>query len=222
MTTLFRLDASIRVEGSSSRALADGIEGAVLADRRAGDLVVRRRDIGLQPVPSTTWAGSLAAGFVPEESRTAEQRESRALSQALADELEQADGYLFAVPLYNWGVSQHFKTWADVVMTDPRFGPRSSTIAGRPAVLVIARGGDYRDGSDRADWDHAAEWLRRILVDVWHLQVTVVEVGLTLAPVREHMAHLRDDATADLVRAHADAVAAGEALARSLTGRLAA
>jgi len=38
----------------------------------------------------------------------------------LTDELIAADALLFAVPLYNFGVSQHFKTWVDMVVTDWR------------------------------------------------------------------------------------------------------
>ena len=36
-----------------------------------------------------------------------------ALAATLTDELAAADALLFAVPLYNFGVSQHFKTWVD-------------------------------------------------------------------------------------------------------------
>ena len=41
-----------------------------------------------------------------------------------------ADALLFAVPLYNFGVSQHFKTWVDMVITDPRMGTASSATSG--------------------------------------------------------------------------------------------
>ena len=36
-------------------------------------------------------------------------------------------------------------------MTDPRSAPRTPTIAGRPAVLVVTRGA--RSGSAQASWD---------------------------------------------------------------------
>ena len=41
-----------------------------------------------------------------------------ALAATLTDELVSADALLFAVPLYNFGVSQHFKTYVDLVITD--------------------------------------------------------------------------------------------------------
>lgn len=214
MTTLFRLDASIRIEGSVSRALADRVERSMAA--ATPELTVTRRDVAVHPVDAAAWAASSAAGATPPESWTPEQRAGRRTASELAEELEQSDAFLFAAPLYNWGVSQHLKTWVDVVVTEPRFLPRTTTIAGRPAVLVVARGGDYRDDSPRADWDHATSWMRRVFVDVWGLELRVVSVDLTLAPTRDHLAHLRDDAAADLIRAEADAAEAGAELAGRL------
>jgi FMN-dependent NADH-azoreductase len=217
MTTLFRLDASLRREGSRTRALADEIEHATAA--AMPDLAVLRRDVGSDPLASSAWSAASAAVALPDRERTEEQRSAHRLASALADELEQADGYVFAAPLYNWGVSQHLKTWFDVVVTDPRFSPRASTIAGRPAVLVVARGGDYRPGAPRAEWDHASGWMRRVFKDLWRLDLAVVEVGLTLAEEREYMAHLRRDAEIDAARAADDARAAGGAFVRALAAR---
>ena len=99
--TLFRLDSSIRTEGSTSRAVADSAEAAWKAENPTGYVV--RRDLGVEPLPATAWAASVTSGWVA------------------------ADSYIFAVPLYNWGVSQYVKTWIDLVISDPRFGPGSET-----------------------------------------------------------------------------------------------
>jgi FMN-dependent NADH-azoreductase len=81
-----------------------------------------------------------------------EQRAALALAAALTDELVAADALLFAAPLYNFGVSQHFKTWADIVITDPRMAAGAPRVlAGKPAVLVTARGGNYRPGTRARD-----------------------------------------------------------------------
>jgi FMN-dependent NADH-azoreductase len=51
----------------------------------------------------------------------------------LTDELVAADALLFAAPLYSFGGSQHFKTWADMVVTDPRMAAGTKPIlAGKP------------------------------------------------------------------------------------------
>lgn len=214
MTTLFRLDTSVMPSGSRTRELADTIEQHV--SDALPSVTVTPRDVGQHPLDSSAWALNLQATETPDDQWTPAQRTARSLASDLAEELEAADGYLFTAPLYNWGVSQHLKTWVDVVATDRRFRPRTATVAGRPAVLVVARGGDYRPGSPQTEWDHATAWMRRILGDVWGLDVSVIEVNLTLAPTREYMAHLRDAAAEDNDRAVALAHAEGTRLANLL------
>jgi FMN-dependent NADH-azoreductase len=176
--SLYRLDASIRVEGSHSRAIADIVEQE-WRNARPGEPVIRRH-VGVDPIPATTWATAVVAGRTPEASRTEEQKSALALAARLTDELIAADALLFAAPLYNFGVSQHFKTWVDTVITDPRMAAGTvPVLAGRPAVLVTVHGGNYRSGTPREGWDHATGWMRRILADVWHLDLNVVQAEFT-------------------------------------------
>ena len=214
MSTLFRLDASIRREGSVTRAVADTIEAA-MAESLSPTRVVRR-DVALDPIPGAVWAASAFAGFTPDDARTPEQRLAVGRAAELADELTDADALIFAVPMYNFGVSQHFKTWFDVVATDPRFAPGASTLAGRPAVLVTARGGGYGPGTPREGWDHATAWMRRVLGELWGLDLEVIETELTLAEVTPAMAGLRELARKQLVGSHQAARRVG----RSVSVRL--
>jgi FMN-dependent NADH-azoreductase len=180
--SLFRLDASIRTEGSASRAVADIVE----AEWRAGnaEAPVTRRHVGTEPLPATAWAAAVNGSYAPADQRTPEQVDALALAATLTDELVDAEALLFAVPLYNFGVSQHVKTWVDLVITDPRMAPgQESALAGKPAVLVTVHGGNYSAGTPRQDWDHATGWLRRILADVWQLDLTVVTREFTLVGV---------------------------------------
>src|ERR1700728_564171 len=138
--SLYRLDASIRTEGSHSRAIADIVEQE-WRTAHPGESVIRRH-VGVDPIPATAWATAVFAGYTPEESRTGEQQAALALAATLTDELITADALLFAVPLYNFGVSQHFKTWVDMVVTDARIaGGILPVLGGKPAVLVTVRGG---------------------------------------------------------------------------------
>ncbi|HEV7206471.1 MAG TPA: NAD(P)H-dependent oxidoreductase [Jatrophihabitans sp.] len=189
--SLFRLDASIRTAGSHSREIADLVEQEWRA-AHPGDPVVRRH-VGTEPVPSTAWATAVNASFTPEADRTPEQREATALAAAEVDRLVAADALLFAVPLYNFGVSQHFKTWVDLVVTDPRMAAATTpAIAGKPAVLATVRGGNYSEGTPREGWDHATGWMRRILEDVWQLDLRVVEREFTLVGVNPALDQFKD------------------------------
>jgi FMN-dependent NADH-azoreductase len=189
--SLYRLDASIRVEGSHSRAIADIVEQE-WRNAHPGEPVIRRH-VGVDPIPATTWATAVFAGFTPEESRTDEQQAAQALAATLTDELISADALLFAAPLYNFGVSQHFKSWVDMVITDPRMAAGTQPIlVGKPAVLVTVRGGNYRPGTPREGWDHATGWMRRILDDVWHLDLKVVEAEFTNVGVNPALDRFED------------------------------
>jgi FMN-dependent NADH-azoreductase len=210
--TLYRLDASIRSEGSHSRSIADVVEQEWRAAHP--DSPVVRRHVGLDPVPATAWATAANAAWTPEEQRTAEQRAALDLAAGEVDALIGADALLFAVPLYNFGVSQHFKSWVDLAVTDPRLAAgRQPATAGKPAILVTVRGGGYSAGTPREGWDHATPWMRRILQDVWQLDLRVVEAELTLADVTPAMAELRGLAAELRTRAHEDARTHGQQLA---------
>jgi FMN-dependent NADH-azoreductase len=189
--TLFRLDASIRIDGSTSRALGDIVE----REWRAGHphAEITRRHLGSDPIPSTSWSDAVAGSMTPADARTPEQQAAARAAATLTDELVGADALLFAVPLYNFGVSQHFKTYVDLVLTDPRMAPgQPSAIAGTPAVLVTVQGGNYAAGTPREGWDHATAWMRRILEDVWQLDVEVVTREFTLVGVNPAMDQFAD------------------------------
>lgn len=217
MPAIFRLDASIRAEGSVTRAIADTFLSTLTAGRT--DLPVTRRDIGLDPLPSTAWAGAVFGGFAPPEQRTPAQAQGVALAAELADELIGADAYVFAVPFYNFGVSQHFKAWVDTVLAEPRFAPGAPVpVEGRPAVLIVARGGGYGPGTPRYGWDHGTDWYRRVLADIWKLNVSVIECDLTLADVTPAMEGLRGMAAENLSNAHGRARDLARQMAQRLKG----
>ena len=213
--TLFRLDASIRVEGSHSRALADLVEHE-WTQAHPGDQVIRRH-LATDPIPATAWADAVGGAFVPAQDRSQAQTDAAALAATLVDELVAADALLFAVPLYNFGVSQHFKTYADLVITDPRMAAgQASAIAGKPAVLVTVRGGAYGAGTPREGWDHATPWMRRILQDVWGLDLRAVEEELALVGVNPALDQFAELAKTMRAKAAALATEHGRSLAAAL------
>ncbi|MEV7760709.1 FMN-dependent NADH-azoreductase [Curtobacterium flaccumfaciens] len=210
--TLFRLDASIRTEGSTSRALGDIVETEWSAVHAGAE--VTRRHVGTDPVPADSWADAVAASATPESERTAAQVVAVALAAELTDELAGADALLFAVPLYNFGVSQHFKSYVDLVLTDPRMAPGAvPATVGKPAVLVTVQGGNYSTGTPREGWDHATAWMRRILEDVWQLDLDVVTREFTLVGVNPALEQFTELADELRVRAEEQAARHGRTLA---------
>ena len=209
--TLFRLDASISPRQSASRAMADLVE-AEWHQAHPGDPVIRR-PVGTDPLPADAWANAVTGARTPEPDRSERQRAGVALAARLAGELTGADAVLLAVPLYNFGVSQHIKTWIDLVIAAPRdsSGPEP-LLAGKPAVLVTVRGGAYGAGTPREGWDHSTGYLRRILADVWGAELTVVEREFTLVGVNPALDQFTELAAQLKDAAHAAAREAGRAL----------
>jgi FMN-dependent NADH-azoreductase len=218
--SLFRLDASIFPANSATRALGDLVE----AEWRSGhpDSLVVRRDLSVAPVSANAWPNAIVAKQVPAEQQTDEQRAATELATTLADELITADALLFTVPLYNFGVSQHFKTWFDLAYTDPRIDPQGTALRGKPAVLVTALGGNYSEGTPREGWDHSTGWLRRVLEDVWGLDLRVVQRQFTLVGVNPALDQFADLAAELKADAEQLAGAHGRDLAAAVTPRAAA
>jgi FMN-dependent NADH-azoreductase len=212
MTTLLRVDASLRLDGSVSRALADSAEAAWKAEHPDG--VVVRRDLGQHPLPATAWPALVAARFGNESDDLAE---ATALAQELSAEVRNADAILLAVPLYNYGIAQHVKTWIDLLLIDPEFAYGPSPVAGRPAILTLARGGGYSPGAPKHGWDHATPYLERIFGDVFGMNVRIAAAELTLAPVTPGMEQLIDASKVSETEAHATAEKHGTVVARELT-----
>ncbi|MEQ4304030.1 NAD(P)H-dependent oxidoreductase [Plantactinospora sp. B6F1] len=218
--SLFRLDASIRGEQSVSRAVADTAEAAWTRTHPSG--LVVRRDLFASPVPVDAWPAAVTAGFVPADERTEAQARAVGLASTYVDELVAADAYLLAVPLYNYGVSQHVKSWVDLLLTDRRLAPgQESPLRGRPAALIITRGGGYGPGTPREGWDHATPYYRRIFGDLLGLDLHLCEVELTLAEVIPAMEPLRDLARQHLEAGHASADKHGELLAQHALDKVA-
>ncbi|MCX6501750.1 MAG: NAD(P)H-dependent oxidoreductase [Microbacterium sp.] len=209
--TLFRLDASILPATSSSRALGDLVEEQWVAAHP--DSTVVRRDLAADPIPATAWPNAVTGGFTPEADRSEAQRDAIALATTLADELVTADALLFTVPLYNFGVSQHFKAWFDLAYTDPRINPEGTALRGKPATLVTVLGGNYSPGTPKEGWDHSTSWLRRVLEDVWGLDLRVVQREFTLVGVNPALDAFTDMAAEIKAGAEAAAVRSGRELA---------
>ena len=212
--TLFRLDASINPDRSASRAMADIVE-AEWQQAHPGDPVIRRH-VGTDPLPADAWANAVTGARTPEPDRSERQRAGVALAARLAGELAEANAVLLAVPLYNFGVSQHIKTWIDLVIAAPRDSSGANgtgpLLAGKPTVLVTVRGGAYGAGTPRDGWDHSTGYLRRILADVWGAGLTVVEREFTLVGVNPTLDQFTELAAQLKDAAHTAAREAGRAL----------
>ncbi|MCD2193020.1 NAD(P)H-dependent oxidoreductase [Actinomycetospora endophytica] len=207
--SLLRVDASIQGPRSASSELAELVLGEFTA--AAPDETVLTRHLGEEPLPADAWALAVAGSATPEADRTAGQTEALGLAATLAGELRDADAVVLAFPLYNFGVSQHVKIWIDLVIAGA--GPGVRLLEGKPVVLVTTRGGAYGPGTPREGWDHSTDYLRRILVDVWGADLTLIEREFTLVGVNPALDEFTELAGQLKAAAVAAATQTGKALA---------
>ena len=196
MSYLLHIDSSSLGEASVSRQVAqsflEGWEGKVV-----------HRDLAAAPVPHISAAGVTARVTDPAR-HTDEQAAAAAMQDTLIEELLGASAYLFTVPMYNLTLPSAFKAWLDQILVFGRTIGGSSPVAGRPAVVISARGGSYSAGAPRHGFDYVVPVLEALLghEDMLGLDVTTVIPELTMAPHAPALAALLPKHEASMADAH--------------------
>jgi len=140
------VSSSANGDASVSSGLAARFVDSVRAANPAAHVVLR--DVGANPIPHLT--GETVAAIKGEPATTAE-IEARALSDALIEELQQADVIVVASPMYNFGMSSTLKTWFDHVLRAGvtfRYtseGPEG-LLKGKKTIVIQSRAGFYSEG----------------------------------------------------------------------------
>ena len=129
------------------------------------------------------WVG---AAYTPEEARTPQQKELLSLSDSLLAELEQADEYVFGVPMHNFGVPSVLKLWIDQIARVGRTfsyadGTPKGLIIGKKATFIIATGGIYDAQTQMASFNFVEPYLRSVFGFLGVTDATFLTTGGTAA-----------------------------------------
>jgi len=145
MTKVLKINSSIySADGQSSRLAAQFINA--LRERDAATHVVER-DLVREPVPHLD-ADRFKAFLTNPEVRSPEQQAIAGYSDALIQELRDADVIVLGLPMYNFGISSQLKAYFDHIAragvtfryTDK--GPVGQ-LTGKKAYVFATRGGAY-------------------------------------------------------------------------------
>jgi FMN-dependent NADH-azoreductase len=211
MARLLHIDSSLFAETSVSKEIARTFRETWEREHPGGEVVYR--DLAAAPVPVLSEA-TLVGSMTPAEQRTPEQQEALAVRKELVDEVLSADAYLFAVPMYNWGIASGFKVWLDQIIEQGRtLGAERPPLTGRPATVVLSYGGGYFPGTPREGWDHVQPYLETVLAKALGLDVRFVISQLTLAERVPAMADLIPQAKEQRAQAHESAAAQAKEIA---------
>lgn len=109
MTRVLTIHSSARRSGSYSRQLTDELIETL--KQKHGDLSVTHRDVadGLT-FPTENW---LTDRVVPKDERTEDQHKVLVETDALVEELKDADILIVGAPTYNFGIPAALKAWID-------------------------------------------------------------------------------------------------------------
>lgn len=176
MPVLLKIDSSVDGAPSRTRRLTAGLAESWRS--RGHDYTVVTRDLHRDPPPVMV----ASAQHWPERLRDGAQLDpalEAAQSSAIA-ELLAADAVVIGVPMYNYAMPATLKAWIDLVhvpgVTAP-FDVESRPLAGRPAVLVAARGGTDDDGG----FAHALGSLELTIGNGLGMHVRTITTSRTLA-----------------------------------------
>jgi FMN-dependent NADH-azoreductase len=164
MPTLLHIDSSPLYGRSVSRELTAVFVSQWEASHPDGRVV--DRDLNTTAIPPTTaeWVGAV---YTPEEARSPQQKEQLSLSDSLLAELEQADEYVFGVPMHNFGVPSVLKLWIDQIARAGRTfsyagGTPKGLLVGKKATFIIATGGIYDAQTQMASFNFVEPYLRSV------------------------------------------------------------
>jgi FMN-dependent NADH-azoreductase len=183
MPKLLEIDSSPLYGRSVSRQLTDAFVTQWKSSHPDGTVV--DRDLNATSIPPVTgeWVG---AAYTPDDARTPEQKQVLALSDTLLAELEQADEYVFGVPMHNFGVPSVLKLWIDQIARVGRTfsyagGTPKGLLTGKKATFIIATGGNYDPQTQMASFNFVEPYLRSVFGFLGVTDTTFLTAGGTAA-----------------------------------------
>jgi FMN-dependent NADH-azoreductase len=181
MSTLLKLDSSPMGDHSISRKLTTKFAETWLKTHLGGKVIERDLTTLNLPIVDAFWA---SAAHTPESDRTAAQKQALAVSDSLTNDLQQADEYVFGVPMHNFSIPSTLKLWIDQIVRGGKTfsygatGPKG-LLTGKKATLLLASGGEYGKGSAMASFDFVTPYLQTVLGFIGITDVTIIAASGT-------------------------------------------
>ena len=151
MTSILRIDASIKGENSVSRRLTDRVMARLQAANPGASVITRDLSGGVPQIDGN-WIGAV---FTPAEDRNAEQAQIASYADTLLAEVRAADVLVIGLPVYNFGVPAQLKSWFDQLarkgetFTYTETGPQG-LLTGKRAIVALSSDGTTEAMTARA------------------------------------------------------------------------
>jgi FMN-dependent NADH-azoreductase len=167
MKNLLQINASLFSGNGQSTRMSDQFVAVWREAHPDGQITLR--DLGADPVPHLT-AQRFGALISKPEERNAEQQMVVDFSDALIDEIRNADVIALGLPMYNFGVPSALKAYFDhiaragVTFRYTEKGP-VGLLSGKKAYVFAARGGVYSGTPLDTQTGYVRDFLRFIGID---------------------------------------------------------
>src|ERR1700733_5088886 len=183
MPKLLHIDSSPLYGRSVSRQLTDAFVTQWKSTHPNGTVVDRDLSATAIPPVNAEWVG---AAYTTEEARTPHQKQLLSLSDSLLAELDQADEYVFGVPMHNFGVPSVLKLWIDQISRVGKTfsyadGVPKGLLVGKKATFIIATGGIYDAQTQMASFNFVEPYLRSVFSFLGVTDATFLTTGGTAA-----------------------------------------
>ena len=180
---LLQINSSAR-RNSVSRLLTDKFVEMWKRKNADGEVIVR--DLATIQFPTITEEWQRAAAETTEK-RTQEQWDVLSLSEALTDELIEAQIIVIGAPMHNYSISTPLKAWIDQIVRPGKtvqYGPGGAKglLTSKKVFVLTARGGTYANGTPRAAYDYQEPYLRTIFGFLGLTEITFIHAENQVRP----------------------------------------
>jgi FMN-dependent NADH-azoreductase len=120
------------------------------------------------------------------QKHTAEERRIWDGVEKVIEHFKSADKYVFAVPMWNFGIPWRLKQYIDILV-QPGYtftvgdNGYEGLVKGKPVMAVYARGGEYPEGTEEAAYDMQKRYLELALGFIGFEKIHSIVVEPTLA-----------------------------------------
>ena len=202
MGTILHIQATATPERSYSLRAAN----AFLESYREShpEDTVQTIDLGMDALPDFLGLAAQGKyGILHGQQHTQEEADAWKAIEAEIERFKSADKVVISSPMWNFGIPYRLKQYFDIIVQPGytfSFSPEtgySGLVTGKPAMLVLARGGEYKPGTDAAAFDFQRPYLEGILGYIGFTNIGVIVVEPTLQGGEEVARKKLDDAIAE-------------------------
>ena len=185
MGKILYIEASPRIGRSHSVAVADAFVEAYRGRNPKDDIVAL--DLFKKELPAFDGLAVQAKyNILHGKEHSKEEEKAWRAVESVIGEFNSADKYVFAIPMWNFGIPYRLKQYVDILVQPgytfsytPEEGYKG-LVTGKPALVIYARGGKYSPGTPSEAYDFQKRYMETALGFMGFADIRTIIVEPTL------------------------------------------